>query len=119
MTSTETGSITRTDFSQNFDYEHQILRDFAVEPQIQSSIERADSSSLEVHRYMQLGHDREAVAMALVAVTRSDDKDVQVIRSNVMMDGQSVMLKCCSCAVLPAVHSIPCLVAMICCFVRF
>lgn len=92
MTSTETGNIPRTDFSQNFDYEHQILRDFAVKPRIQSSIERVDSSSLEVQRYMQLGHDREAVAMALVAVTTSDDKDMQVVPTNV---GEVKMLLCC------------------------
>lgn len=79
MTSTETGNIPRTDFSQNFDYEHQVLRDFAVDPQTPSSIERTDSSSLELQRYMQLGHDREAVAMALVAVTVSEDKDSEVI----------------------------------------
>ena len=78
MTSTETGNIPRTEFSQNYEYEHQVLRDFAVEPQTPSRIERADSSSLELHRYMQLGHDWEAVAMALVAVTTSEDKDSQV-----------------------------------------
>lgn len=78
MTSTETGNIPRTDFSQNYDYERQVLRDFAVEPQTPSSIERADSDSLELQRYLQLGHDREAVAMALVAVTTSEDKNSQV-----------------------------------------
>lgn len=80
MTSTETGNIPRTDFSQNFDYEHQVLRDFAVDPQIPNSIEQANSSYLELQRYMQLGHDREAVAMALVAVTASEDKDSEVLK---------------------------------------
>lgn len=78
MTSTETGNIPRIDFSQKFEYEHQVLRDVAEEPQTPSSIERADSSSLELQRYMQLGHDREAVAMALVAVITTEDKDTQV-----------------------------------------
>ncbi|KAL3138861.1 hypothetical protein ABBQ32_005689 [Trebouxia sp. C0010 RCD-2024] len=80
MTSTETGNIPRTDFSQSFDYEQQVLRDFSVDPQIPSSIEQANSSSLELQRYMQLGHDREAVAMALVAVTASEDKDSEVLK---------------------------------------
>ena len=80
MTSSETGNIPRTDFTQNFDYEHQVLRDFDVRPQTPSSVERADSSSLELQRYMQIGHDREAVAMALVAVTASEDKDSQVCK---------------------------------------
>lgn len=98
MTSTETGNIPRTDFSQSFDYEQQVLRDFSVDPQIPSSIEQANSSSLELQRYMQLGHDREAVAMALVAVTASEDKDSEVILEMMELD-------CCLCTCSLHPHS--------------
>lgn len=94
MTSTETGNIPRTDFSQNFDYEHQVLRDFAVDPQIPNSIEQANSSYLELQRYMQLGHDREAVAMALVAVTASEDKDSEVTSELMELDFCCVHAAC-------------------------
>ena len=79
MTSSETGSIPRVDFSQNFDFEHHVLRDFAADSQPPSGAERDESSLLELHRYTQLGHEREAVAMALIAVTVSEDRDSQVI----------------------------------------
>ena len=103
MTSTETGNIPRTEFSQNFDFEHQVLRDFAVDPQIPSSIERANSSSLELQRYMQLGHDREAVAMALVAVTASEDKDSEVSSGRT---GDDKMNAACAICLLPTLVAI-------------
>lgn len=78
MTSTETGSVPRTEFAHNFDFEHQVLRDFGSNSQVPSSTERDDSSSLELQRYTQLGHEREAVAMALVAVSASEDRDAEV-----------------------------------------
>lgn len=80
MTSSETGSIPRVDFSQSFDFEHQVLRDFGAASQLTSSAERDESSTLEKQRYTQLGHEQEAVAMALIAVTASEDRDSQVLQ---------------------------------------
>lgn len=80
MTSSETGSIPRVDFSQSFDFEHQVLRDFGAASQLTSSAERDESSTLEKQRYTQLGHEQEAVAMALIAVTASEDRDSQVLK---------------------------------------
>ena len=77
MTSSETGSIPRVDFSQSFDFEHQVLRDFGAASQLTSDDE---SSTLEKQRYTQLGHEQEAVAMALIAVTASEDRDSQVLQ---------------------------------------
>ena len=78
MISSETGNIPRTDFSQVFDFERQVLRDFSSESQMPTSTEVDESGNLEVQRYTQLGHEHEAVVMALLAVNTSEDRDSQV-----------------------------------------
>ncbi len=78
MISEQTGNIPRTDFNQVFDFEHQVLRHFSAESHFPNSTEADESGLLEVQRYTQLGHEREAVVMALLAVTASEDRDSQV-----------------------------------------
>ncbi len=85
MISSETGNIPRTEFNQAFDFEHQVLRDFSTENQRASSTEVDESGvAAEVCRYTQLNHEREAVVMALLAVTATEDRDTQVLYSPVM-----------------------------------
>lgn len=85
MISSETGNIPRTEFNQVFDFEHQVLRDFSTENQRASSA-AVDESGVpaEVYRYTQLNHEREAVVMALLAMTATEDRDTQVLYSPVM-----------------------------------
>lgn len=79
MISSETGNIPRTEFNQAFDFENQVLRDFSAESQPPNNLETDESGLLaEVQRYTQLNHAREAVVMALVAVTTAEDKDTKV-----------------------------------------
>ena len=78
MISSETGNVPRVEFNQSYDFEHQVLRDFSTDP-MPSSVELDESGMLEMQRYTQLGHEREAVIMALLAVTASEDKDSQVL----------------------------------------
>lgn len=79
MISSETGNVPRVEFNQSYDFEHQVLRDFSTDP-MPSSVELDESGMLEMQRYTQLGHEREAVIMALLAVTASEDKDSQVLK---------------------------------------
>lgn len=80
MISSETGNIPRTDYVQAFDFEHQILQDFSTEAETSTSIVVDESAALDVQRYEQLGHEREAVVMALLAVTTTEDRDSQVLK---------------------------------------
>lgn len=81
MISSETGNIPRTEFNQAFDFEHQVLRDFSTESQRASTVEVDDPAvPAEVYRYTQLNHEREAVVMALLAVTATEDRDTQVLK---------------------------------------
>lgn len=81
MISSETGNIPRTEFNQAFDFENQVLRDFSIESQLPNNLETDESGLLaEVQRYTQLNHAHEAVVMALVAVTTTEDKDTKVLK---------------------------------------
>ena len=85
MISSETGNIPRTEFNQAFDFELQVLRDFSTESQRASTVEVDDPAvPAEVYRYTQLNHEREAVVMALLAVTATEDRDTQVHHNPVL-----------------------------------
>lgn len=79
MISSETGNIPRTEFNQVFDFEHQVLRDFSTERASNVEVDEAGVPA-EVYRYTQLNHEREAVVMALLAVTATEDRDTQVLK---------------------------------------
>ena len=78
MVSAQLGNIPRTDFAQSYDFEHQVLRDYPLDSQLPSAEGDTDTATAEIQRYTQLGHEREAVIMALVAVQTVVDKDTQV-----------------------------------------
>ncbi|DBA74737.1 TPA: hypothetical protein ACH3X2_009398 [Trebouxia sp. C0005] len=81
MISSETGNVPRTEFNQAFDFERQVLRDFSTESQRASSVEVDEPGEpAEVYRYTQLNHEHEAVVMALLAVTATEDRDTQVLK---------------------------------------
>ena len=85
MISSETGNVPRTEFNQAFDFERQVLRDFSTESQRASSVEVDEPGEpAEVYRYTQLNHEHEAVVMALLAVTATEDRDTQVLHSPVL-----------------------------------
>lgn len=78
MVSAQLGNIPRTEYTQSFDFEHQVLRDYPLNSQLPSAENDTDTADADVQRYMQLGHTREAVMMALIAVQGTVDRDTQV-----------------------------------------
>lgn len=78
MVSAQLGNIPRTEFAQSFEFEHQVLRDYPLDSQLPSAEGDPDSVAADIHRYTQLGHNREAVTMALTAVQQTVDRDTQV-----------------------------------------
>lgn len=93
MLSTHLGNIPRTEHSQSFEYEHQVLRDYPLNSQAPSADSIPHTTAADVQRYTQMGHSREAVAMALVAVQGTEDRDTQVL--------------CCCVLIVENVHT-PC-----------
>lgn len=80
MVSAQLGNIPRTEFAQSFDFEHQVLRDYPSNSQVPSAESETDTAAADIQRYTQLGHSRDAVIMALVAVQSIVDRDTQVHR---------------------------------------
>ncbi|DBA83892.1 hypothetical protein WJX77_001116 [Trebouxia sp. C0004] len=80
MISSETGNIPRTEFNQVFDFEHQVLQDFPTSQRASSVEVDEPGVPAEVYRYTQLNHEREAVVMALLAVTATEDRDTKVLK---------------------------------------
>lgn len=80
MVSAQLGNIPRTEYAQSFDFEHQVLQNYPLHSQLPSAECETDTAAADIQRYTQLGHSREAVIMALVAVQQTVDRDTQVHR---------------------------------------